>query len=45
MLSTQASQEIAGSYASRIGMSADEVLECVDTLVARPDPEPKAGAA
>ncbi|HET7589944.1 MAG TPA: nickel-binding protein [Solirubrobacterales bacterium] len=31
--------EAVRSHAGRVGMPADEVLECVDTVVVRPDPE------
>jgi hypothetical protein len=34
--------EAVRSHAGRVGMPADEVLECVDTVVVRPDPEPAA---
>jgi hypothetical protein len=37
--------EAVRSHASRVGMPADEVLECVDTVVVRPDPEPETAAA
>jgi hypothetical protein len=33
------------NHAGRVGMPADEVLECVDTVVIRPDPEPESAAA
>jgi hypothetical protein len=36
--------EAVRSHAGRVGMPADEVLECVDTVVVRPDPEPEAVA-
>ncbi|HET9153262.1 MAG TPA: nickel-binding protein [Solirubrobacterales bacterium] len=32
------------NHAGRVGMPADEVLECVDTVVVRPDPEPESAA-
>jgi len=32
-------------HAGRVGMPADEVLECVDTVVVRPDPQPDSAAA
>lgn len=42
----QATDEAAvRSHAGRVGMPADEVLECVDTVVVRPDPEPEAVAS
>ena len=37
--------EAVRSHAERVGMPADEVLECVDTVIVRPDPEPEAAAA
>lgn len=39
----QASDEDAvRSHAGRVGMPADEILEVVDTVVIRPDPQPEA---
>jgi hypothetical protein len=32
-------------HAGRVGMPADEVLECVDTVIVRPDPQPDSAAA
>lgn len=32
-------------HAERVGMPADEVLEVVDTVVIRPDPQPQGEAA
>lgn len=37
--------EAVRSHAGRVGMPADEVLECVDTVIVRPDPEPEAAAS
>jgi uncharacterized protein DUF4242 len=37
--------EAVAKHAERVGMPADEVLECVDTVVVRPDPEAAAPAA
>jgi hypothetical protein len=37
--------EAVGNHAQRVGMPADEVLECVDTVIVRPDPGPEAAAA
>jgi hypothetical protein len=37
--------EAVRNHASRVGMPADEVLECIDTVVVRPDPEPESAAA
>jgi hypothetical protein len=37
--------EAVRNHAGRVGMPADEVLECVDTVVIRPDPEPESAAA
>jgi hypothetical protein len=37
--------EAVRNHAGRVGMPADEVLECVDTVVVRPDPEPESAAA
>jgi hypothetical protein len=37
--------EAVRNHASRVGMPADEVLECVDTVIVRPDPEPESAAA
>jgi uncharacterized protein DUF4242 len=37
--------EAVRNHASRVGMPADEVLECVDTVIVRPDPEPQSAAA
>ncbi|HWJ43701.1 MAG TPA: nickel-binding protein [Solirubrobacterales bacterium] len=37
--------EAVRSHAGQVGMPADEVLECVDTVVVRPDPEPEAAAS
>jgi hypothetical protein len=37
--------EAVRSHAERVGMPADEVLEVVDTVVVRPDPEPEAASA
>jgi sporulation protein YlmC with PRC-barrel domain len=31
-------------HAERVGMPADEVLEIVDTVIVRPDPEPQPAA-
>ena len=31
-------------HAKRVGMPADEVLEVVDTVIVRPDPEPAAAS-
>ena len=31
-------------HAQRVGMPADEVLEVVDTVIVRPDPEPQPAA-
>lgn len=36
--------EAVRNHAGRVGMPADEVLECVDTVVVRPDPEPESAA-
>jgi hypothetical protein len=33
------------AHASRVDMPADEVLEVVDTVVIRPDPDPEAASA
>jgi hypothetical protein len=42
----QASGEDAvRDHAGRVGMPADEILEVVDTVVIRPDPEPEAASA
>lgn len=37
--------EAVREHAGRVGMPADEVLEVVDTVVIRPDPEPEGAAA
>lgn len=37
--------EAVREHAGRVGMPADEVLECVDTVIIRPDPEPESAAA
>lgn len=37
--------EAVRNHAQRVGMPADEILEVVDTVVIRPDPEPEAAAA
>ncbi len=37
--------EAVRNHAERVGMPADEILEVVDTVVIRPDPEPEAAAA
>jgi len=37
--------EAVRNHAGRVGMPADEVIECVDTVVVRPDPEPESAAA
>lgn len=37
--------EAVRNHAERVGMPADEILEVVDTVVIRPDPEPGAAAA
>lgn len=37
--------EAVRAHAERVGMPADEVLEVVDTVVVRPDPEPEAASA
>ncbi|MGN6275102.1 MAG: nickel-binding protein [Solirubrobacterales bacterium] len=37
--------EAVRNHAGRVGMPADEVLECVDTVVVRPDPEPESTTA
>jgi hypothetical protein len=37
--------EAVRNHAGRVGMPADEVLECVDTVIVRPDPEPESAAA
>ncbi len=39
------SPEAVREHAGRVGMPADEVLECVDTVVVRPDPTPDSAAA
>ena len=36
--------EAVRNHAGRVGMPADEVLECVDTVIVRPDPEPESAA-
>jgi uncharacterized protein DUF4242 len=37
--------EAVRSHAQRVGMPADEVLEVVDTVIVRPDPEAQAASA
>lgn len=37
--------EAVRDHAGRVGMPADEILEVVDTVVIRPDPEPEAASA
>jgi hypothetical protein len=37
--------EAIRKHAERVGMPADEILEAVDTVVVRPDPQPEAAAA
>lgn len=37
--------EAVRSHAGRVGMPADEVLVCVDTVIVRPDPESESAAA
>ena len=35
--------EAVRNHADRVGMPADEVLEIMDTVIVRPDPEPATG--
>jgi hypothetical protein len=37
--------ESVRSHAQRVGMPADEVLEVVDTVIVRPDPQPEGASA
>lgn len=37
--------EAVRDHAGRVGMPADEILEVADTVVIRPDPQPKAASA
>jgi hypothetical protein len=37
--------EAVRSHAGRVGMPADEILECIDTVIVRPDPEPESAGA
>ncbi|HEV7769671.1 MAG TPA: nickel-binding protein [Solirubrobacterales bacterium] len=37
--------EAISKHAERVGMPADEIIEAVDTVVIRPDPEPEAASA
>jgi hypothetical protein len=37
--------EAVRAHAERVGMPADEVLDVVDTVVIRPDPQPDADSA
>jgi hypothetical protein len=39
------SEEKIREHASRAGLAADEVIEVVDTVIVRPDPEPAAVSA
>jgi hypothetical protein len=36
--------EAIRDHAARVGMPADEIIEVVDTVVIRPDPEPATAA-
>ncbi len=38
-------EEAVRSHAGRVGMPADEILEVVDTVVIRPDPQQEAASA
>lgn len=37
--------EAVRAHAERVDMPADEILEVVDTVIIRPDPQPKAASA
>jgi hypothetical protein len=39
------SPEAVRNHAERVGMPADEILEVVDTVVIRPDPQPESAPA